>query len=67
MDAACCNVDLASNARICGGDCADQRRDVRSLLAEACDGLDNDCDGMTDEAVTRMGAPDADSDSYSKN
>ena len=62
VDAACCNVDRASMARICGGDCADERRDVRRGLAESCDGLDNDCDTHVDEGVTRPGAPDMDFD-----
>jgi hypothetical protein len=62
VDAACCNEDPATHVHICGGDCADQRRDVRSGLAESCDALDNDCDGTIDEGVTRMGAPDRDYD-----
>jgi len=32
--------------------------------AETCDGLDNDCDGSTDDGVTVVCYPDADSDSY---
>ena len=43
----------------CAGDCDDARAAVHPGAAEACDGLDNDCDGITDE-----GFPDNDTDGY---
>ncbi|GAB4196855.1 MAG: hypothetical protein OHK0013_04410 [Sandaracinaceae bacterium] len=45
------------------GDCDDTDPDVRPFASEdPCDGVDNDCDGVTDEVLrapdTRPGAPD---------
>src|SRR5262249_31796709 len=57
-DATCCNTDLAGTMR-CGDDCNDSRPNVHPALAEACDGLDNDCNGMTDEGVLITFYPDA--------
>ncbi|MCB9679608.1 MAG: hypothetical protein H6737_31165 [Alphaproteobacteria bacterium] len=34
-----------------GGDCNDAVASIRPGAAEACDGIDNDCDGMTDEGT----------------
>ena len=34
----------------CAGDCNDANAQIRPGLAEVCDGLDNDCDGFTDNA-----------------
>ena len=36
-----------------GTDCDDTNAAVRSSAAEMADGLDNDCDGLTDEGTTR--------------
>ncbi len=44
---------------VCGGDCDDENPSVNPNAAEACDGIDNDCDGMTDESV------DGDGDGFS--
>jgi hypothetical protein len=38
----------------CGDDCNDSRANVHPALAEACDGLDNDCDGGADVGLTRV-------------
>ncbi|MCB9662069.1 MAG: hypothetical protein H6726_30795 [Sandaracinaceae bacterium] len=61
VDAACCNV-TATGMRLCGQDCADQRRDARPGNTEACDGIDNDCDETVDEGVAVMAWADADHD-----
>ncbi len=47
-DAHCCN-EADDGTRYCGSDCDDARPSVGPTAAEACDGLDNDCDGETDE------------------
>ncbi len=45
-----------------GGDCDDTRRNVSPVGFEACNGLDDDCDAMTDEGVLRTFYRDADGD-----
>ncbi len=57
-DAACCNGD------VCGPDCNDASAMVHPGEAESCDGLDNDCDGSTDEGVLNTYTVDADGDSF---
>lgn len=48
-DAACCNVD-GEGARSCGVDCDDADRARHPDLPDRCgDGVDDDCDGATDE------------------
>ncbi len=49
------------------GDCDDTRPDVYPAAAETCDGLDNDCDGQTDEGFTREWRPDTDADGFGSN
>ncbi len=65
-DSACCNrTSDAENAPLsCGDDCDDLRRSVNPLASEACDGLNNDCDDLTDEGVTRPLFVDADRDGH---
>jgi hypothetical protein len=58
FDAACCN------GTTCGTDCDDALFSVRPDALEACDGLDNDCDGTTDEGLLVAGFTDADGDRY---
>jgi hypothetical protein len=58
---ACCNTG-AGGVLSCGSDCLDQAWDVRPGATEACDGLDNDCDGMTDEMLQVDLYVDADGD-----
>jgi hypothetical protein len=45
-----------------GGDCDDRRALTNPDGAEACNGLDDDCDGSTDEGVTTPYFRDADGD-----
>jgi hypothetical protein len=47
-----------------GTDCDDTRLSVYPGAAEACDGLDNDCDGATDETIGTVWYVDADGDGY---
>ncbi len=61
VDAACCNVS-DSGMRLCGDDCADQRKDARPGNTEVCDTIDNDCDGDIDERVFVDGFVDDDHD-----
>jgi len=58
FDAACCNGD------VCGTDCDDTKRNVNPGVTEACDRLDNDCDGSVDEGVLISGLDDGDRDGY---
>ncbi len=62
-DSRCCNVDAAT-MRICGDDCNDSRPNVHPSLAEVCDGLDNNCDGMIDEGSIQTFYRDMDNDGY---
>ena len=57
-DAACCN-----GAR-CGDDCDDLSGSSAPRAAEACNGRDDDCDGMVDEEVRVDVWPDRDRDGH---
>lgn len=46
------------------GDCDDGNADVNPNGTEVCDGLDNDCDGLTDEDSGTVFYYDADGDGY---
>jgi hypothetical protein len=46
------------------GDCSDKDKDVNPGSAEVCDGVDNNCDGKTDEGVTKTFYVDSDGDSF---
>jgi hypothetical protein len=45
-------------------DCNDSNAGVRPGAAESCDGVDNNCNGSTDEGVTSTYYRDADGDGY---
>ncbi|HEY6008666.1 MAG TPA: putative metal-binding motif-containing protein, partial [Geobacteraceae bacterium] len=46
------------------GDCDDGDPGIHPEAAEACDTIDNDCDGAADDGVTTPYYPDADGDGY---
>ena len=45
-------------------DCNDSSSAIRPGASEVCDGVDNDCDGQTDEGGTTVWYRDADGDGY---
>jgi hypothetical protein len=49
----------------CGGDCNDAVNAIRPGATEACDGVDNDCDGSVDEgSISQTWYRDLDEDGY---
>ncbi len=62
VSAACCNV--TEHERQCGPDCDDTNPQVGPEATEVCDGLDNNCDGRTDEGVELRLFRDLDGDQY---
>ncbi len=62
VSAACCN---AVGAEItCGPDCDDARPSSRPTASEACNTIDDDCDGLVDEDVAMTFYVDADGDGF---
>jgi hypothetical protein len=45
-----CPSDQCDDTSLFGGDCDDSNPDANPAAAEACDGIDNDCDDRIDEA-----------------
>lgn len=62
-DAQCCNT-RADGSLNCGDDCDDLRPNVNKTATEACDGVDNNCDGQVDEGVLVTVYEDADRDGH---
>ncbi len=64
VSSACCNPGASGGPATCGTDCDDGRAEVSPTERESCDGLDNDCNGMTDENVLLTFYGDGDGDGY---
>ncbi len=62
-DVACCQKQASGELR-CGSDCDDTRATVNPAAVEACNGVDDNCNGMTDEGVTIAAYADLDHDGY---
>ncbi len=58
------NAYLAMELIATSGDCNDAVAAINPAATETCDGLDNDCDGLTDENVSTQYFADADGDGY---
>jgi hypothetical protein len=54
---ACCDA-----AGRCGSDCDDTRRTINAAAIESCNGVDDDCDGQTDEGISAIACRDVDGD-----
>jgi hypothetical protein len=57
-------VDADGDGFDASDDCDDTNADINPSAAEACDGLDNNCDGEVDEGVTSAFYGDLDGDGY---
>ena len=64
VSSTCCNPGAGGGPATCGTDCDDARAEVGPAQRETCDGLDNDCNGMTDENVLITFYRDVDGDGY---
>ena len=59
----CCNRDGAG-LLVCGADCDDSLAGVNPGATEACNNIDDDCDGLIDDGVQRAFYPDTDGDGF---
>ncbi len=57
-------VDVDNDGACSDVDCDDTDADINPSAIEVCDGIDNNCDGQTDEGVTNTYYADIDSDGY---
>lgn len=55
---------LATTTVVEGTDCNDNANDVNPLASESCNGVDDDCDGLVDETVSRAHFLDGDLDGH---
>jgi hypothetical protein len=63
VDQLCCNVQTDGHLR-CGNDCNDRAPSIHPDATEACNGIDDNCNGLTDEGVLMSLYADADHDGY---
>ncbi|MBK7808987.1 MAG: T9SS type A sorting domain-containing protein [Saprospiraceae bacterium] len=54
----------ASELLATSGDCNDNNNTINPAATEVCDGIDNDCDGSTDEGVQTTYYADVDADGF---
>ena len=57
-------ADSDADGYLSDEDCDDEDATVNPGIAETCDGIDNNCDGETDEGVTDSFYLDSDGDGY---
>ncbi len=55
---------MPSDATLTTGDCDDTKKEVFPGAQEACDGIDNDCNGQTDEGLAKTWHEDFDKDTF---
>ncbi len=55
----------ASELKALSGDCNDDNKAVNQAATEKCDGIDNNCDGQTDEGLLTSWYKDKDNDNFS--
>ena len=56
-----------SGAILQAGDCNDANASINPTISEICDGIDQNCDGQTDEGVKTTFYQDSDGDGYGNN
>jgi len=70
-DGAWWGADADGDGALLGGDCDDNDPNRYPAASEVCDGIDNDCDQLTDDADPVLDAPvyyfDADGDGFAPN
>ncbi len=59
----CCDAQPTGPVR-CGTDCDDARATVNPTAVESCNGVDDNCNGSTDDGITQTFFPDCDLDMF---